>query len=297
MAITTIGKADLHSHTTASDGMHPPAEVVALAAKADLAAIAITDHDTVAGVEEAMDAGAESGILVVPGVELSTNANGKDIHILGYFTDNGNEAWLSRLRQLREARMGRNERIVEKLRSLGMELQMEDVESAAKARAARSKRSDADGTIGRPHIAEALIAKGFVADMEEAFRLYLAEGAAAYVSQERVHPREAIRWIKDAGGTSVIAHPGIYGADAIVESLCAEGVDGIEVFHSDHGPEDELKYAALAERFNLIATGGSDFHGMREDRSYHGDIGGRSVDAEVVRELARRADAFRKGQK
>ncbi len=286
MAITKI--ADLHSHTTASDGLHAPAEVVAMAVKAKLAAIAITDHDTIAGVAEAQAAGMKLGIQIVPGVELSTNAEGQDIHVLGYFTDNGNEQWLSRLIRLRGGRSHRNEEILSKLRHLGLPVQMKDVHEAAMRRAGVGPESLSALTIGRPHIAQALIDIGFVSDMEEAFRVYLAEGAAAYVSQSRVHPLEAIGWIKEAGGVAVIAHPGLYGADELVEELCRSGADGVEVFHSDHGPEEEKRYSAMAKRCGILETGGSDFHGLRGDQSYHGDLGSRNVPLSRVEELEAR---------
>ncbi|MHA7963657.1 PHP domain-containing protein [Paenibacillus sp. CAU 1782] len=283
MAIIEL--ADLHTHTTASDGLHSPSEVVAMAAKAGLAAIAITDHDTIAGVSEAQEAGKKLGIQIVPGVELSTNAEGQDVHVLGYFTDNGNDQWLSRLKRLRGGRSQRNEEILKKLRHLGLEVQMEDVHAAAMRRAGVGLDALSTLTIGRPHIAQALIDKGFAADMEEAFRQYLAEGAAAYVSQSRVHPMEAIGWIKEAGGVAVIAHPGLYGADDLVEELCRSSADGLEVFHSDHGPQEEERYSAMAKRCGVLMTGGSDFHGLRGDQSYHGALGSTNVPLSRVDEL------------
>lgn len=279
------GGADLHTHTTASDGLHSPVDVVRMAREAGLEAVAITDHDTTAGVAEAEAAGAERGIAVIPGVEVSTSVDGRDIHILGYYTRNDDELWQSRLRKLRNARNERNELIVEKLTTLGVGITMEDVMAAVLARGGKEKQVGRGGSIGRPHIAEALIAVGAVSSMEEAFSRYLASGAAAYVSVPRIHPSEALQWISEAGGVSVIAHPGLYGADALVEQLAVQGADGIEVYHSDHGPEEEARYAVIARRHGLIATGGSDFHGKREGHSYHGEIGCRRVDADVAGQL------------
>ncbi|MCA0753929.1 PHP domain-containing protein [Paenibacillus sp. N4] len=280
------GLADLHTHTTASDGLLPPAEVIRLAKEAGLTAVAVTDHDTVAGVAEAVLEGEKLGIVVVPGVEISTEAGGIDIHVLGYYTDNGNETWLERLAGQRNIRNRRNEMIVDRLKELGIDITMNDVAAAARSTAA-SKEGDQrkDASIGRPHIAEALIRKGAVADMKEAFDRYLASGAAAYVNPPRLHPAEAIRWIREAGGTSVIAHPGLYGNDELVEELLRSGAQGIEVYHSDHGEEEVKRYAALAERYGSIVTGGSDFHGVRGGKPFHGAVGSRTVDADTARKL------------
>lgn len=257
------GLADLHTHTTASDGMQSPAENVRLAKAAGLSAIAITDHDMVAGVAEAMLEGERLGMTVVPGVEVSTVANGTDIHILGYYTNNDDVKWLTRLASLRGLRDQRNEMIVNKLRELGITLTMDEVIAAAHGESTVESQKAAGASIGRPHIAAALIRKGIVSNMKEAFDRYLKTGAAAYVNPPRLNPFEAVDWIREAGGTSVIAHPGLYGNDSLVEEIIRYGVQGIEVFHSDHGPEEERHYAGLAARYQLISTGGSDFHGSR----------------------------------
>ncbi|WP_424765872.1 PHP domain-containing protein [Paenibacillus sp. sgz302251] len=279
------GKADLHTHTSASDGMQSPAENVRLAKAAGLSAVAITDHDTVSGVAEAMLEGERIGIQVVPGVEVSTVAEGIDIHILGYYTNNEDGQWLSRLADLRGTRERRNEMIVDKLRDLGITIAMEDVVAAAHGSDTSHSLPAAEVSIGRPHIAEVLVRKGVVASMQEAFDRYLASDAAAYVNPPRVHPYEAMEWIKEAGGTSIIAHPGLYGNDSLVEELVRHGAKGIEVFHSDHGPEEEKRYAELARQYKLIVTGGSDFHGVRHGQIFHGAVGSRSVDVHVLQQL------------
>lgn len=279
------GLADLHTHTTASDGMQSPADNVRLAKEAGLAAIAITDHDTVAGVAEALLEGERLNITVVPGVEVSTVAEGTDIHILGYYTNNDDEKWLSRLSSLRGLRDQRNEMIITKLNELGVVLSMDDVIAAAHGESSKEELRAAEVSIGRPHIAAALIQKGFVQNMKEAFDRYLAAGAAAYVNPPRLTPFEAIDWIREAGGTSVIAHPGLYNNDSLVEELVRYGVQGIEVFHSDHGPEEEQRYGQLAADFNLIVTGGSDFHGSRQGVVFHGEVGSRTVNANVLKQL------------
>ncbi|QHW35346.1 PHP domain-containing protein [Paenibacillus rhizovicinus] len=270
------GKADLHTHTTASDGMQRPADNVAIAKAKGLAAIAITDHDTVDGIDEAMEAGERLGITVVPGVEISTVAEGIDIHVLGYYMDWKDSGWRSKLERLLTLREQRNEMIIEKLNGLGMAVTLQDIEDEARAHGKDS------GSMGRPHIAAVLIKKGYVGSMQEAFDRYLAQGAAAYANPPRLHPFEALAWIREAGGTSVIAHPGLYGNDELVREIVADGAQGIEVYHSDHDEADEARYLKLAEEFGLIVTGGSDFHGERQGVIFHGDIGSRTVDASVL---------------
>lgn len=279
------GLADLHTHTTASDGMQSPAQNVRLAQKAGLSAIAITDHDTVAGVDEAILEGKRLNITVVPGVEVSTVADGSDIHILGYYTNNDDEKWLNRLASLRDTRSRRNELIVDKLRGLGIAITMNEVLAAAHGEDLGDSQRASEVSVGRPHIAEVLIQKGIVSDMKQAFDVYLAAGAAAYANPPRVHPFEAVDWIREAGGTSVIAHPGIYGKDSLVEDIIRYGAQGIEVYHSDHSPDEEHRYAELAQRYHLIMTGGSDFHGSRHGQVFHGVVGNRTVDVQVLQQL------------
>ncbi len=273
----------MHTHTTASDGLHSPSDNVRMARDAGLAAIAITDHDTIAGVEEAVAEGNRLGLIVVPGVEISTAADGADIHILGYYTDNSNSLWLKRLAGQRDTREARNRLILDRLKTLGMPIAEEELAEYAHTDRLRSEAV----SIGRPHIAAALVRKGYVASMQEAFDRYLSTGAAAYVNPPRPHPLEAIRWIAEAGGTSIIAHPGLYGKDTLVEELILQGADGIEVFHSDHTSADEARYAGLAAKHGVIATGGSDFHGARAGETFHGAIGSRTVGVETLELLAR----------
>ena len=280
------GRADLHTHTTASDGTGSPAGNVRLAREAGLAAVAITDHDTTAGIEEALAEGARLGVRVVPGVELSAMQDGLEIHVLGYYPDWRDERWQERLRMQREARSRRNAMMLERLAELGMPVDWEEVERAAAGR-------PAGGSIGRPHIAAAMVARGYVRSVAEAFERYLGSGGAAYVRVPRPTPREAVAWIHEAGGAAVIAHPGLYGRDDLVEALLEAGADGIEAYHSDHGPDDEARYAAMAARFGVIATGGSDYHGERGGETFHGPLGGRTVDAGVADLLEAAARKYR----
>ncbi|GIP32928.1 PHP domain-containing protein [Paenibacillus sp. J2TS4] len=273
---------DLHTHTNASDGTQSPAENVQLAYRAGLSGVAITDHDTVAGIEEARRAGDQLGILVVPGVEISTVAGGQDIHVLGYYMDERCPVFLDRLEKLRQIRDRRNEWMLEKLRELGLDVSLEEVIANA------SKDRGKDETIGRPHIAELLVSKGYVQSMEEAFDKYLGTGGAAYVNPPRIGPKEAIDWIHEAGGAAVLAHPGIYRNDELVEEIIRYGLDGIEACHSDHSPAEEEKYRELAARYHLAVTAGSDFHGERHGQVFHGPIGNRKAEWSVLESLQKR---------
>ncbi|MGX1828671.1 PHP domain-containing protein [Paenibacillus taichungensis] len=274
------GRCDLHTHSQASDGMQPPAENVKLAKQRGLSAVALTDHDTVAGVAEAQRAGREFGIDVVAGVEISTRAGGKDIHVLGYYVNTEDEKFLERLRGLREAREERNHLIIAKLQELGLEVSWQEVIDGL------GRPLEPDESIGRPHMADVLVRKGYAADMRDAFNRYLAEGQPGYVSVPRVAPGDACQWIKDAGGAAVIAHPGLYGDDGLVRRILVDAhPDGIEVFHSDHGPEEERRYAELAQEFGLIQTGGSDYHGVRQGVVFHGDLGSKTVTIDVLDKL------------
>lgn len=274
--------ADLHTHTTASDGTQPPADNVKLAAEAGLAAVAITDHDTVSGVAEAVAAGKRYGVQVVPGVEVSTAHGGQDIHVLGYGLNIEDETLLARLKELRETRDRRNDLILAKLSELGMPLTMEEV----KAETATLKRKD--DTIGRPHIAAAMQRRGYVETVQEAFDRYLAKGGAAYANVPRIAPETAIAWIREAGGAPVLAHPGLYGDDELVERLAGLGLAGIEAYHADHDPDEERKYSAFAERFGLLVTAGSDFHGYRDGVPFHALLGSKRVQAAVIPQLMQR---------
>lgn len=271
-----MNRADLHTHTTASDGRHRPAEVVRMAFAAGLAAVAITDHDTVAGIADALDAGRQYGIRVVPGVEVSTSADGKEIHILGYGFSPADPVFLQRLVDLRQVRNRRNAQMIARLNELGFAVTMEEVEQQASA----SPRGD--GSVGRPHMAEVLLRKGYVKNLRDAFNRFLGDTGAAYVNPPRIGPEEAICWIHDAGGAAVVAHPGLYRNDRLVLELLDRGADGLEAYHSDHDEAAQRHYKTLAKSRGKLVTGGSDFHGTREGVTFHGAVGHRTVDASVV---------------
>lgn len=255
---------DMHVHTTASDGQYSPVQIVEMAAELGLGGVAITDHDTTAGVVEAEAAALGYSIKLLPGIEISTVAAGKDVHVLGYFTNNKDEQWQHRIAQLGATREARNSMLIDKLNELGISITWDEVKAV----------SGEDGSVGRPHFAEVLIKKGIVKTKQQAFDEYLGEHGKAFVQPRRIHPTEAFQWIREAGGVCVLAHPGLYNDEALVEELLAAGPDGVEVNHSDHTEQQIERYSRLAEKYGLIATSGSDFHGANEDGStFHGSLG------------------------
>ncbi|QRG66016.1 PHP domain-containing protein [Brevibacillus choshinensis] len=280
-------RADLHTHTKASDGTCEPAENVRLAKEAGLAAVAITDHDTVAGVPAALAAAASLGIEVIPGVEVSSVGRGQDIHVLGYFVPYEDTAFQERLVSLRETRHERNKLLIGRLQELGIPITLENVY--------RRKQGTTDKNIGRPHIAEELMELGVVGSINEAFEKYLGREGAAYVNPPRITPQEAITLIKEAGGAAVLAHPGLYDADDLVQELISFGLDGIEVNHPDNDAEQRARYTAWAQEHGLIMTGGSDFHGWRGEEPFHAMLGTHTAPMEAVEQL-REVAAKRKGK-
>jgi predicted metal-dependent phosphoesterase TrpH len=258
---------DLHTHSTASDGSFRPAEVVRLAKEAGLQALALTDHDTTDGLAEALAAGEKLGVEVIPGVEISTRHAGDTMHILGYFLDFHSGKLEKRLDVLKQARKDRNPKIIAKLNALGIPITMEQVE-----------RLSGGGQVGRPHIARALLERGYVRDLQQAFDIYLKNDGKAYVQKFRFPLREALDMIRDARGVPVLAHPftlNLGSAGALRERLLdlqAHGLAGVEAFYSDHSPEQEALYLKLARELGLLITGGSDFHGANKPEVTLGNI-------------------------
>lgn len=277
-----ITRVDMHSHTTASDGTFHVKEIIARAIEKGLAGLAITDHDTVASLSEGVKEGTKARIEVVPGIEISSVYNGMDVHILGYYVDYEDEDFLNTLKRLRDVRKVRNQMMIDKLRQLGIDITMEEIEREKKGK----------GNIGRPHIASVLIKKGVVTSFEEAFDKYLGRGALAYCNPPRISPFEAIDIIKKANGLPVIAHPGLYHDEGLVLSLVSYGLVGIEVYHPDHGEEEERIYGRMADEFQLIKTGGSDFHGIRNGSVFHGDLGDKGIDMETLLNLKKGKISF-----
>jgi predicted metal-dependent phosphoesterase TrpH len=243
---------DLHAHSTASDGAASPADLVAAARQASLSAIAITDHDTVSGVPDASSAAARLGIRLVPGVELSAVDASGETHLLGLHLSDL-DALDGRLAELRDMRRTRAERMVQRLNALGVRVTMEDV-----------LREAAGGAIGRPHVARALVAKGWAPDMRTAFDRYLAAGRPAFVPKDRLSLADAIAMVHSAGGLAVLAHPGTSATAERLKALVALGLDGVEVRHPSHDDAQIGRLLALAERLELLPSGGSDWHGQAD---------------------------------
>lgn len=252
--------ADLHIHTNYSDSTDSPEQVVTYAAECGLSAISITDHDTIDGLPEACAVGERLGVEIISGVELSSEYGKKDIHILGYFFDLGKSPLVNSLSQMQEARVDRMKKMVNKLVSLGVkDLNFEEVASRL--------RSDA---VGRLHLAQLLVEKGAVKNLEAAFRQYLSEGAPAYFPKFKQTPFEAIKLIKDSGGVAVMAHPMVTQRDELIPEMVRWGLDGIEAYYPNCSMEVANFYIGLAEKHGLIITGGSDAHGKGKTNTYIG---------------------------
>ena len=243
---------DLHSHSTASDGSRSPTDVVTAAKAAGLSAIALTDHDTMAGIAEAIVAGQAAAVRVVPGVELSATDDDREVHLLGLHIHRAN-ALDDALRTFRDRRHARAEQIVAKLNELGVSITFDDVLARA-----------GDAAIGRPHLARVLIAGGWARDSRDAFDRYLGAGRPAYVPKHRLSVGDAIALVHAGGGLAILAHPGGDGRRDTVERYVALGLDGLEVRHPGHSTEDINRLGALASFFKLVQSGGSDWHGASE---------------------------------
>lgn len=247
------GTADLHVHTVHSDGVLSPVEVVERAREAGLHAVAITDHDNVAGIDEAMEWGKRLGVMVIPGLELSTSHGDRDIHILAYFMDHHDPELLEYLSFFRQERLRRAERIVQKLHGLNVPLDLDHVLAQAGV-----------GSVGRPHIANALIEGGFINSFHEAFEKYIGTGGPAYETKFQLRPEQAIRLISSAGGLSFLAHPGRSLDESEIHELIRIGLDGIEVVHPSHGEGQREYFRGIISQYFLLECGGSDYHGGRK---------------------------------
>jgi predicted metal-dependent phosphoesterase TrpH len=246
------GFVDLHAHSTASDGSREPADVVREAKRIGLAAIALTDHDTVAGITEAVTAGEALGVRVVPGVELSAVEGDVETHILGLHLSDTRELE-AKLIELREMRRSRAERMVHRLNDLGVRIDFASVLEQA-----------AGGAIGRPHVARAMIAEGWAVDFRDAFDRYLGNGRPAYVTKERLPVTDAVTLIHRSGGLAILAHPSHAGTRDRIAAFVEQGMDGVEVRHPSHSAEDISRLAALVQHFSLVPSGGSDWHGSAD---------------------------------
>lgn len=294
IGVTNRVEADLHCHTTCSDGTLTPRELIRSAKTLGLLAIGITDHDTVSGWDEAADAGKEFSVEILRGIELNTDWNGtkarghtssersltsgseecphQEVHILGYELDPGSACLHEYLRKLRLAREKRMLLMLDKLRGIGIGIDLEEVRKMTTGR-----------VIGRPHLAQVLVQRGFSPSIKDAFQRFIGTGAPAYVPRYKLSTEEGIRLIRDAGGVAVLAHPGIQGLEAEIPAWVESGLQGLEVYHSEHSPDDERRYRKIAQKFNLLMTGGSDFHGEKIKPGVR--LGGWGVALEVVKQI------------
>lgn len=272
---------DLHCHTTHSDGTQSPAELLQEAQECGLTALAVTDHDTFGGFEEAAGSQPPAGLDLIQGIELTTRRDRYAVHVLGYFL-NGPPSirFQQRLRELLEQRGDRNIRLVRKLQDLGLDITLEEVRALGRH------------MTGRPHFAQVLVAKGYVRTYDEAFARYLNEDGAAYVVRDAPSVADGIGWIRQGGGLPSLAHPirlRLSNEEEYIGQLANAGLQAVEVYHSDHGLADRARYQAIADRYGLAASGGSDYHGTIKPNV---KLGSQKVDVAVLerlREIASKA--------
>ncbi len=253
--------ADLHIHTSYSDGVYTPGEIVDIAIKSQISVIAITDHDSVAGIDEAITQ-AKGKLNIIPAVEFSTNIGHQDIHILGYYINHHSAELLSYLAEFREYRVKRAKKIVENLAQDGIKVNFSLVKQIAQ-----------NSSMGRPHIAEALLECGYVHNRNEAFYRYLGYHSPYYVPKKELNPKKIIQKIKEWGGIPVVAHPGMIGNIELVYKLINDGIMGIEVWHPEHTRKHEDDFYEIAMKHGLLVTGGSDFHGVPRGYCKIGECG------------------------
>ena len=269
-----VSKVDLHIHSTASDGRLSPAEVVRKSAEAGLTVVALTDHDTVDGIPPALEAARTfPALTVIPGIEINTDVAEGEAHILGYFIDYHHPELLTTLAKLRDSRQERAQRTITKLENLGLPIDWERVKEIA-----------GTGSIGRPHIAQAMLEKGYITSLKEAFNRYIGWSGPAYADREKVAPGEATQLILRAHGLPVLAHPfTVTNPETKIAELKTSGLVGIEVYYNSYTAEEIKKLVSLVDKYHLIATGGSDYHGA--DMSNETIIGGTDVPLESAEQL------------
>jgi len=274
------GAVDLHSHTTCSDGTYTPRELVAEASRRGLRVLAVTDHDSTDGLAEARDEAARRPpLVIVPGIEINCDVEGAEIHILGYFMDY-EAAWFQDFcRAQREERRARIHRIAARLAELGMPIDTDEVFALVR-----------EGSAGRPHVAQAMVRRGYVKTVREAFDRYLGTGKPGHLPRKKLVPADAVRLIRKAGGVPVLAHPGLSNRDAMIPGLIEAGMMGLECYYSEHSAVQTAGYLEICRERDLVATGGSDFHGPRVRA---GSLGVPAVPMSVCAALEAKAAAAR----
>lgn len=268
---------DLHLHSTASDGTMTPEELVEMALNLKLKAIAITDHDSVDGIIPALIYGQRKKIEVISAVELSSDLNGRDIHFLGYYIDHRAQWFLDHLKKLRQHRFDRAVKMVELLSQKGIDVPLQQLMEKA-----------GNSAVGRAHVARVMLDQGYIDNIEEAFEKYLGRKAPCYVEKYNYAPEEIIQLIKQVGGLPVLAHPALSQVDELIPDFINAGLVGLEIYHSDHTPEDVSFYRQWARRAGLIVTGGSDCHGIDSSRGMV--IGSIKVPDSILRDLKKAAN-------
>jgi predicted metal-dependent phosphoesterase TrpH len=281
--MATAYYADLHSHSTSSDGQWSPEAVVDAAADVGLQALALTDHDTLAGVERAVARGKQRNIEVIPGCELTVYAGNRELHMLALFVDiKPGSALVKLLDEARAARRGRVLKMGEQLRAAGIKVEDSDILEAG-------GETDA---LGQPHVAMALVKRGYGQNVGWAIRKYLHRGRPGFVEKKKFAPVEAIKAVHEAGGITLQAHPGLSPHDELIAQLFRDGMDGVEAFHQTHSQVNRKFYAGLARRYERAVSGGSDFHGPLVKPGV--ELGSSGVSQEVLEDLRNRAHSRRK---
>lgn len=263
--------ADLHTHTKHSDGTFTPSELVEYAAKQGVVVLSVTDHDSVSGIDEAIETGFRCGVEIIPGIELNTDFKDGELHVLGYFIDYKNPEFIKKLNHFRESRIERMRLMIDKLKGNGHSISFDEVRDEALG---ETGGENVLGSIGRPHLARVMVKRKIVEDERVAFERYLGNGKSCYVEVlNKLAPADAVRFIVEFGGIAVMAHPGLTGKDEIIAELVKEGLAGLEVYHTSHDPQATKKYEKIAAELNLVTTGGSDCHGPKRDMApYCGSI-------------------------
>lgn len=267
---------DLHVHTTFSDGLLTPEEIVDLAVKKGLDGIAITDHDTIKGIDRARKRSVlYNKFTVIPGIEFSCDYYDEEVHILGYFIDHKSSELIKLTNKLKNERIKRGYKIIDKVNSIGLNISIDEVKKFAK-----------HDFIGRPHIANALIEKGFANNIEDAFNRYLIKGKTGYIKRYKLSIIETIQLIHRIGGTAILAHPGLLNNEDIIKYTIDNGIDGIEAIHTKHSKKESDKFIGISKKNNLIITGGSDFHGEKINGEY--SLGKCFISIKSLEDLKRR---------